>query len=431
VTRDEVRTWTFTLGGAGWSVRPAAPTTLGDTGLFRLSTAYTLPRGGFSFSLYRDNYDRDPKGTDFSIHGLSIGYGLTDRLEVFGSLGIQNRTKAHYLAEVGGPNEYPFIDSGWRTGFGDVNVGLKYGLLDDYTRGDPVGLALRGFVKLPTADETKGLGTGKVSVGADLVLSKDLGHAADLHGSVGYEWNGQPDAPAGLLPGDRVANAFRWGVGLNVPACRIAQLQAELTGKVYGDTDFSQTDTADLIVGPAVWLRSGWYVRPAWSYALGYDGRGRDVSFGKRSGMQLSVGYHGGTPCCEVYAPPPAPPPPPNRPPTVSVACEPTPVLPGQVSHCHATASDPDGDPLTYAWTSGGGTIHGTTAGATLDTAGIDPGDCTAVTARVNDGRGGTAEATARVCVKEPQTSAAARARNRRVEVVFVPEGAVVPELDR
>jgi len=157
------------------------------------------------------------------------------------------------------------------------------------------------------------------------------------------------------------------------------------------------------IVGAAVWLKSGWYVRPGYSYALAYDGHGRNVSTAKKGGFQLSVGYHGGTPCCEIEVPPPpAPPPPANRPPTVSVMCDPATVLPGQVSRCRATASDPDGDPLTYTWSSGAGRIAGSGAEANLDTAGIKPGDCVPVTVRVSDGRGGTAEATTRVCVQEP-----------------------------
>ena len=37
------------------------------------------------------------------------------------------------------------------------------------------------FAKLPTADEAKGLGTGKTSFGVDLNLSKTLNYCADLH----------------------------------------------------------------------------------------------------------------------------------------------------------------------------------------------------------------------------------------------------------
>jgi len=52
--------------------------------------------------------------------------------------------------------------------------------------------------------------------------------------------------------------------------------------------------------------------------------------------------------------------------------------------------------------TAGAGRISGTGAETSLDTAGIPAGDCTPVTVKVSDGRGGTAEATGRVCVQEP-----------------------------
>jgi outer membrane protein OmpA-like peptidoglycan-associated protein len=410
VKREDVKSWILEVDGKEWSVRPAAPTSMGDSGLFRLvGSAYTLPKGYFSAGFSYDNMDRDPKGTDFAVHGVTFGYGVSNRFELFGALGIQNRTKAHYLEELGGPNEYPFPNESFSTGFGDVWLGAKYGFLNDYL-GDSVGLAIKGFVKLPTADEAKGLGTGKASFGADLILSKTLNYGADLHAMVGYELNGNPDAPGITAPTDGeffpgpdfVANAFRWGVGLNVPACTRFQLQAELSGKAYGDTTVGQTNTTDLSVGASIWLGEGFYVRPAYVYALGYDGRGRGVSSAKRSGANIAIGYHGGTPCCEVYTPPPPMPAPANRPPTVSLTCEPSPVLPGQVSRCRASASDPDGDPLTYAWSAGAGRITGSGAEASLDTAGIGAGDCAPVTVKVSDGRGGTAEATSRVCVQEP-----------------------------
>ena len=109
VARGEVRSWVFELDGREWGVRPAAPTTGGDTGLLRLvGSAYTLPRGLFSFSLFRDNFERDPKGTDFAVHGFTVAVGVSDDLEIFGSVGVENRLKTHYLEEPGGPNEFPF-----------------------------------------------------------------------------------------------------------------------------------------------------------------------------------------------------------------------------------------------------------------------------------------------------------------------------------
>jgi len=399
VKPEDVKTWTATIDGKEYEVHPATPTDDGDTGLYRLSSAYTLPKGKVSVNAFRDNFDRDPKDIDFSVHGLSLGFGATDKFELFGSFGFQNRIRTSERGQAGFYNDLPFAGTDptnphWQTGFGDIRVGGKYKFLDDY-RSDAVGLALKAYVKLGTADEAKGLGTGKASYGADLILSKNLNHDADIHASIGYEINSDPD-------GLNIGNAFKWGVGINAPACRIFQVQAELTGMVYGSADFDQTNTTDLVMGPVFFIKPGIFIRPAFSYALGFDARGAGSGLVTRSGKLLSVGFHPGTPCLPVVAPPPPPPPPANRPPTVSVVCD-SPVLPGAVSKCHATASDPDGDPLTYGWSAPSGRITGSTADASLDTAGVNPGDCVPVTVKVSDGRGGAAEATTNVCVKAPE----------------------------
>src|SRR5262245_4963415 len=260
VKPEEVKTWTAPIAGKDYEVHPGTPAYEGDTGLFHLSSAYTLPKGKVSFSLFRDNLDRDPKDLDLSIHGISLGYGATDRFEIFGNFGLQNRANVDARFQPGFVNDFPFAGEsdtspGWQTGVGDVKLGAKYKFLDDYL-GDNVGLAIRGLVKLPTADEQKGLGTGKFSGAADLVLSKSLNRGADLHGSIGYEINSDPD-------GVDIGNAFRWGVGLNLPSCRIFRLHAEVTGKVYSGAEFDQTSPVDLIVGPVFWIKPGVFIRPA------------------------------------------------------------------------------------------------------------------------------------------------------------------------
>ena len=184
VTRENVKTWTIQINGRDYEAHPATPTYEGTTGLFHLPSAYTLPKGKASFSLYRDNLDRDPKDVDISVHGLSLGWGLSNRIELFGTAGIQNRVNADALFQPGFVNDYPFINTQWETGFGDVKLGLKFKLLDDYM-GDGIGLALRPYFKLGTADADKGLGTGKSSFGADLILSKSLGRAAPTPPSAG------------------------------------------------------------------------------------------------------------------------------------------------------------------------------------------------------------------------------------------------------
>jgi hypothetical protein len=80
VKKEDVKTWTIEADGKEYEVRPATPTYFGDTGLFHVSSAYTLTKGKSAFSLFRDNLDRDPKDIDFSIHGINAAYGLSSKL---------------------------------------------------------------------------------------------------------------------------------------------------------------------------------------------------------------------------------------------------------------------------------------------------------------------------------------------------------------
>jgi outer membrane protein OmpA-like peptidoglycan-associated protein len=395
VKKEEVKTWTETFEGKEYSVHPATPSGQGDTGLFQLSTAYTLGKGKASFSLFHDNIDRDPQDEDIATIGLSLAYGATDRLELFGSIGVQNRVNADALAQSGFFNDNPFVSTSWETGFGDVRLGAKYKFLDDYA-GDGVGLALKGVIKLPTADEGKGLGTGKVSGGASFILSKSLNRKADIHASLGYDINADPSEIA-------IGNAFKWGAGINVPACSKVQFQGEVVGTVYGDADFDQTNPVDVTIGPVIWFKPGLYIRPAIRWNLAFDDRGLGSSSKSYTGGHISIGYHPGTRCCEVYTPPPPPPPPVNKAPTVACSVEKSQILPGETARCKATASDPDGDPLTYEWSASAGRMSGSGAEATFDSAGVASGTSVSVKVRVSDGRGGTAESTCSVKVQAPE----------------------------
>jgi outer membrane protein OmpA-like peptidoglycan-associated protein len=91
----------------------------------------------------------------------------------------------------------------------------------------------------------------------------------------------------------------------------------------------------------------------------------------------------------------------PNRPPTATLSVERSPVLPGEHTGITCTGSDPDNDPLTYSYSASGGQVSGTGSNASFDATGLQPGTYT-VKCTVNDGRGGTAEASGNVEVKEP-----------------------------
>jgi len=105
-----------------------------------------------------------------------------------------------------------------------------------------------------------------------------------------------------------------------------------------------------------------------------------------------------------VLAPaPPPPPPPPNRPPrieAIEITVVGTPQIAGQITDgdllaIRAVATDPDGDLLSYIWSSSLGTIEGTGPEVRLNTTGFTAGPgappvSVTIALRVEDGRGGT-----------------------------------------
>ena len=91
----------------------------------------------------------------------------------------------------------------------------------------------------------------------------------------------------------------------------------------------------------------------------------------------------------------------PNRPPTVSLSSDRDTMLVGECVHFTATGSDPDGDRLRYTWTSNGGQLTPSDTTAQWCSAGLAPGSYT-TTVRVDDGRGGAADASKAINVQAP-----------------------------
>ena len=91
----------------------------------------------------------------------------------------------------------------------------------------------------------------------------------------------------------------------------------------------------------------------------------------------------------------------PNHPPTAALSVERSPILPGERTGVTCKGSDPDNDPLTYSYTTTAGQIVGSGSNVQFDATGLKPGSYT-VKCTVNDGRGGTADASGIVEVKQP-----------------------------
>ena len=119
---------------------------------------------------------------------------------------------------------------------------------------------------------------------------------------------------------------------------------------------------------------------------------GRD---NKQNNLRASAGlvlHFGGAP----------PPPPPNHPPAVTLTASPTKVVAGSGDTIvlQAKCSDPDNDPLTYKWTTTGGTVEGSGAEVRWNSKDAKEGTYTA-SVTCDDGRGGTANASTDVQVEQ------------------------------
>ncbi len=411
--------------------RPALTTTFGDTGLWFVPTAETLQGGRAAFSLFRANFDRPQGLTDVSNINITGAVGIGGRAEVFGSWGLVRLDRdtrplfdATDPAYGGVVQDYPYLRRGWsKTLGGPLYLGAKYSVISQ-SRGDAMSLAPRVVVKIPWGSTMAG--TSDTDVHLDLVASREAARMVEFTGKIGGVMRGDPDE-------FRLSDGFTYGVGLAFPSRARFRGLAEWRGEwvinreletrapfVAEDLSVAPTfsklhDLSEIKIG-AVWQATrGAFVHGGFNYTQGTQGRiigGRDIHSGWD--FDIRIGWHPGA---KVYVPPPPPEPvirevirevpapaaaapPPNRNPAfnagaggVGITCDPCMIEPGGTSRLGASATDPDGDALTYRWTAPSGSFNPTEGANTTFTAPNQEGNVP-VSVTAQDPRGGSTSAT-------------------------------------
>jgi peptidoglycan-associated lipoprotein len=234
----------------------------------------------------------------------------------------------------------------------------------------------------------------------------------------------------------RVSDGVTWGLGTSFPSRSPFRALVEWQGEFvikdntviirppYVAEDGSIAPLLSPISDPtsfkigAVWQAPrGIFVHGGLNYSWGTgDHTVAGVNVNHNAwGFDVRVGWHPGI---RTFVPPPPPepvvrevirevpvpapaapaPPPPNRNPQLSVSCNPCTVDTGQSTNVSATATDPDGDPVTYRWTAPQGAFGAPNNPNTTWTAPNQPGSVPlSVTAQ--DNRGGSATGTVTVAV--------------------------------
>ena len=401
-----------------------AVTTDGDAGLWWVPLADTNGRRRTRGSIQRNSFNTPQGQMNVANFTANVSFGLADRVDIYGAWDFIQRVDRDNLQlfnsdpDRGGVDpRAPYASERW-TGnkVGDFRVGTKVAFLSEEA-GNPVGLAARFTLNLPTGDADAGAGQGSVAADVSGVLSKWLSNKFVVAGEFGYNFRKNPEDPVVV----HVPNFFRWGGGIGITPTSSWLIHAELLGRTW-ERDTTSLDgtivAEDGTISPAVtdtdhttsfttgvtWFAdNGFFV----GAELRWDTPTQDRLNASEDSNGDFVDYHvrlGWSPRRFVPPPPvvtpPAPPPvaPQNRPPTVKAQCDPCTVYVGERSQLTATANDPDGDPLTYQWTAPTGKLDQPTTPKPIWTAPMQVGSVP-VTVTVNDGKGGTASDTVTIQV--------------------------------
>ncbi len=193
--------------------------------------AWTVEKGEFQLeagfdALRQDNHDKEYSPS------LTLTYGLLERID----LGIGSGYVFSHPKE--GKRE---------NGMADTEMKLKYRWIDEQDWRP--AFAVSGVLKIPTASESKGLGSGQTDFGINAILTKNLSKRLVLHLNLGYTFIGE----------DHVNNELNYSVAAEFVLTEKWALVGEVVGVNnlngrHGDDPFSGLiGTYYLITDKIIW----------------------------------------------------------------------------------------------------------------------------------------------------------------------------------
>jgi cobalt/nickel transport protein len=138
--------------------------------------AYTVEKGKFQVETGFDFARQDNHNKEF-FPSVTLTYGLLERMD------------------IGLGSSYQFADPNHgekESGLGDTALKVKYRLVDQ--KDWIPSFAISGTVKIPTASESKGLGSGKVDYNLNSIFTWNLSRRLQLYVNGGYTFIGEHGA---------------------------------------------------------------------------------------------------------------------------------------------------------------------------------------------------------------------------------------------
>jgi hypothetical protein len=377
-------------------IEKQSATETGDRGLFTVPSAETLNKGQFSAGFAWSNTDRSPRDIDVNSLPVFFSFGVYGRLTVTGTFETQKQIAARNLSQSGFNDLYPFVSTHYVKGIGDTTLSAKYRFTRN--RDNIGGLALRGGVKFPTADELVGLGTGTTDVAADLIFTTLIPLNFVLDSDLGYTYTNKVHDPVSAAAKRNIKDQLRTGLGVAWPAAGI-----KAGGSMQGIFEYSTLSFVGAgLNNPAEAVQNFRDVAAGVRYL--FLDSGLTINAGYRTNTKFDFNFPGNKDrqgfTASISFTKPVHAPARNRFPVISLETIPDEVRAGESALITATGFDSNGDQLTYMWSAPAGQISGSGDKVTFNTTGLKPGKYT-VRATVSDGKGGTATSMIDVTVRQ------------------------------